>query len=105
MMAKRKAAAAEAAKPMNLVDEVRDLAQKVPLEKLGAALEKVARARKITGASIDLHFRPADDPYGNVYRYAFFGKVPEIEQGDPMAELNIVTAAGKRFIAKRSKSK
>ena len=65
-------------KPKSLVQQVKQLANDVPLEKLRAGLKKVASARGLQAATLNLHFHSSDDPYYNVYRYAFFGKPPEI---------------------------
>lgn len=56
---------------------MRDLAREVSLDGLKGGLKNVAKARNLVGARLDLQFGKGDDPYYNVYRYAFFGLVPE----------------------------
>ena len=66
--------------------------------------QKVAKTRNLTGASLNLRMHAAGDPYYNVYCYAFFGKVPEINEGDPAPRAREAKAAGKRlFASKRSR--
>jgi hypothetical protein len=92
--------------PEELLQQVRDLAQKVPADKLGAALKKVAAARGLSAAQLHLTFDATkDDPYYNVYRYAFFGLVPE---QPPELEHQAVTASGPKartLLAKRPSRK
>jgi hypothetical protein len=65
---------------------VRVMDKEVPLKELGANLRNVAEKRGIVGASLDLHFSPSGGPdYYNVYRYAFFGMVPD-NLLDPVAK-------------------
>lgn len=98
-MATTKQKLAHPKEPNELLEHVKQLAGQVPIEKLGAALKSVAKARGMTGARLELQFQRMDDPYYNVYRYAFFGKVPEYE-GDP----GLAAAAGKRiFPAKKAR--
>jgi hypothetical protein len=87
-------------KPGQLLDHVKQLASEVPLEKLTAGLKKVANARGLTGANLDLRFRQMDDPYYNVYRYAFFGKAPE--RGEEV-EARMATGRGKRIFGGKRK--
>ena len=51
------------------------------LNELRTNLRGVAESRGLAGASLALHFRPDLDDVGyyNVYKYAFFGMVPENE--------------------------
>jgi hypothetical protein len=76
-MATRRKKGVPARTAAELLAQVKDLIDVVPVEKLGAGLKKVGASRGLRGARLELHFSPSDDPYYNVYRYAFFGKVPE----------------------------
>jgi len=76
---------------------VKILGKEVPISELRANLKKVAEDRELLGANLELHFRPDVErkkQYYNIYRYAFFGKVPEVEL-DPRAKTISLTDIGK----------
>lgn len=64
-----------------IVELVKILDKEVPVSELRTNLTKVAESRGLVGANLELHFRASDEeePYYNVYKYAFFGMVPEVE--------------------------
>lgn len=67
-----------------ITEFVKILDKKVPLSKLRANLRKVAENRGLVGANLELNFDPTMEigeppPYYNIYKYAFFGMVPERE--------------------------
>jgi hypothetical protein len=59
--------------------------KEVPLNELRANLKEVAEKRGLAGATLELHFHDDKPLYYNVYRYAFFGMVPDLEL-DPQAK-------------------
>jgi hypothetical protein len=66
-------------------DFVKIMDKEVPLNELRANLKEVAKKRGLVGATLEMHFADDKPLYYNVYRYAFFGMVPDIEL-DPRAK-------------------
>jgi hypothetical protein len=80
-----------------IMEFVKILDKKVPLSELRTNLRKVAESRGLVGANLELHFHAGDErrnEYYNVYKYAFFGMVPEVEL-DPRARTISPPAIGK----------
>ncbi len=79
---------------------VKIMGKELPIEELRTNLARVARSRGLLASELRLHFRPNEAPYYNIYKYAFFGKIPEVDI-DPRARLVRGRAAKAKLFKKR----
>lgn len=70
----------KAMQPEEIADVIRAIASEGDFVKMRANLWRIAQTRGLVGASLNLHFGEDAADYYNVYRYAFFGLVPDLEE-------------------------